>query len=361
MLNLDTPGGEVTGINEFAQMIFDARGKKPIVAYVDGMAASAGYWIASAADEIVTDETGLLGSIGVVAAVPNPDARSAREVQFVSSQSPKKRPNPNTESGREQLQAMVDDLATVFVRTVARNRSVTESDVLDRFGQGAVLVGANAVQAGLADRLGSFEGVIAELAAGNWRRKSKPQHAAEEQLQPEVATQPEAAEENDMGLIEKIKALLAAEAGDAIAEPAAATAQPQNDQAERLAIVEREASELRARLREQAAARAAVEAEEFAAAQIVAGRMFPAERDAFAAMYRQCAADDFTAPLESGSRVAALRAQIETRPAHGFTQELTSGTARALRADGNDQTELSDERRKHLLAATPIGKAALGN
>jgi ATP-dependent protease ClpP protease subunit len=94
VLNIDSPGGEVAGVNEFAQMVFEARGRKPIVAYVDGLGASAAYWIASAADEIVADATAMIGSIGVVAAWPNPEKKSAREIEFVSSQSPKKRPNP---------------------------------------------------------------------------------------------------------------------------------------------------------------------------------------------------------------------------------------------------------------------------
>jgi capsid assembly protease len=170
LLNIDSPGGEASGINELAQMIFEGKKRKPIVAYVDAYCASAAYWIGSAADEIVTDATGLIGSIGVVATVPNPAARSAREVQFVSSQSPKKRPNPNTESGRQELQRIVDDLADVFVASVARNRGVSVQKVLDDFGQGTVLVGQNAIGAGLADRLGSFEQVVSELAAGKRAR-----------------------------------------------------------------------------------------------------------------------------------------------------------------------------------------------
>ncbi|MEE4465088.1 S49 family peptidase, partial [Azotobacter chroococcum] len=69
VLNVDSPGGEATGINELADMIHAARGRKPIKAYVGGTGASAAYWIASAADEVVVDDTALLGSIGVVVEV----------------------------------------------------------------------------------------------------------------------------------------------------------------------------------------------------------------------------------------------------------------------------------------------------
>ncbi|MBO0155228.1 S49 family peptidase, partial [Vibrio parahaemolyticus] len=66
LLNIDSPGGEAKGIHELAEMIYQARGKKRIIAYDGGNACSAAYWIASACDEIVIDATGCAGSIGTV-------------------------------------------------------------------------------------------------------------------------------------------------------------------------------------------------------------------------------------------------------------------------------------------------------
>jgi ClpP class serine protease len=165
VLEIDSPGGEVTGVNAFADQIFAARGKKPIVAYVDGCGASAAYWIASAADEIVLDATARVGSIGVVQSVPNPNAATADEIEIVSSQSPNKRPDVTTDEGRAVIRANVDALADVFIGAVARNRGVTPEKVASDFGKGGMAVGAAAVSAGLADRLGSMEGVIASLNA----------------------------------------------------------------------------------------------------------------------------------------------------------------------------------------------------
>jgi len=65
LLNIDSPGGEANGVAEFAEMVYQARGQKPIWAYVGGTGASAAYWIAMAADRIVAHETAMLGSIGV--------------------------------------------------------------------------------------------------------------------------------------------------------------------------------------------------------------------------------------------------------------------------------------------------------
>lgn len=168
VLNIDSPGGTVAGVNEFAEMIYSARGKKPIVAYVSGMGASAAYWIASAADEIVLDATASVGSIGVVSVQMDDTERKAKaglkEIQIVSSLSPRKRPDMTTDAGRADIQVMVDSIAHVFFNAVARNRRVTAENLLSDFGQGGLLVGVDAVRVGAADRMGSLEQVITQLS-----------------------------------------------------------------------------------------------------------------------------------------------------------------------------------------------------
>lgn len=163
LLNFDTPGGHANGVNEMAKAIRDARGRKPIVAYVGGMAASAGYWMASQADRIVIDETASLGSIGVRAAFPA--QRDDGSVEFVSSQSPGKRLDLTSDDGRARIQARINALADVFIASVASGRGVTAEHVIARFGAGDVLVGASAITAGMADEFGTFESVLADLAA----------------------------------------------------------------------------------------------------------------------------------------------------------------------------------------------------
>jgi len=175
VLNIDSPGGTVAGVNELADMIYAARGRKPITAYVSGMGASAAYWLASSADEIVMDATASVGSIGVVSVQTDDTERKAKagvkEIQIVSSVSPRKRPDLSTETGRADVQAMVDSLANVFVNTVARNRGVAAESVLSKYGQGGLMVGIDAVSAGMADRIGSLEQVIAGLAGDVKRGK----------------------------------------------------------------------------------------------------------------------------------------------------------------------------------------------
>jgi signal peptide peptidase SppA len=177
--HIDSPGGEANGVDELANAIYDARDKKPITAFVSGMAASGGYWIASAASKIVVSDAALLGSIGVVLGIRDTSEadgkRGVKTLQFVSSQSPGKRPDPNTEEGANRIQTMVNDLADVFVSQVARNRGVTSETVIQKFGAGGVEVGKKAVALGMADEVGSFEAVLSSLkAGGNKGRFSKP-------------------------------------------------------------------------------------------------------------------------------------------------------------------------------------------
>ena len=165
ILDIDSPGGEVNGVSELSNMVFAARGKKPVVAYASGDAASGAYWIASAADEIVVSETSALGSIGVVGMYQGKSGKSTEAVEIVSSQSPHKRLDPTTDDGRSRLQIRIDSMADVFIETIARNRNVSAENVQNHYGGGDVMIGAKAVSAGLADRVGSLEGLIAELSS----------------------------------------------------------------------------------------------------------------------------------------------------------------------------------------------------
>ena len=171
ILNIDSPGGEVNGCAEFADMIHEARGVKPIVAYASGDAASGAYWIAAAADEIVVSKTSALGSIGVVGVYRGNKGEDAVEV--VSSQSPYKRIDPDTDDGRARLQKRIDAMADVFVDAVARYRGVASSHVQNHYGSGDVFIGDAAVKQGLADRIGSFEKLLFELS-GNPVSESSP-------------------------------------------------------------------------------------------------------------------------------------------------------------------------------------------
>lgn len=167
ILNVDSPGGEASGIHELSEMIHASRGKKPVRAYVGGDGCSAAYWIATACDRVTMDATARVGSIGtVVSFVKRPDAEGAKRFEFVSSQSPNKRLDPESEQGQTAIQTQLDAMAEVFINRVARNMGVTSDKVKSDFGQGGVKIGQQAVDAGMAHELGSLEALIASLSNG---------------------------------------------------------------------------------------------------------------------------------------------------------------------------------------------------
>jgi ClpP class serine protease len=167
VLNVDSPGGQATAIAEVAAQIRAVGERKPLVAYVDGMAGSAAYWLASAAPEVVLAQTAVVGALGAVMSIA-PDRRDANApIRIVSSQTPNKIPDAATEAGRAEYQGIVDRLAEEFLGAVASFRGLDMAAVIERSRGGGYLVGRDAVAAGFADRLGSFEEVLARLAAGD--------------------------------------------------------------------------------------------------------------------------------------------------------------------------------------------------
>jgi len=158
VFDASTPGGQVSGINEFANMAKAAN--KKTIAYVGDVAASAGYWIVSQCDEIVIDATAMVGNIGVVVGYKTSKDDSAREL--VSSRAPDKRPDLSTKEGQAVIQTQIDAVEDVFLNAVATGRGMTVDAVAAIRGQ--VLIGQAAVDAGLADKLGSLESVIAGLS-----------------------------------------------------------------------------------------------------------------------------------------------------------------------------------------------------
>ncbi len=162
LFDVDSPGGQANGISEFSQMIFNARSIKPIKTYAGGSFASAAYWIGSATGEVIINSTGIAGSIGAMLSIENnsaqKEAAGIRTTTIVSSVSPNKNSN-------KELQMLVDALGTIFVEDVAKNRGVTTEYVLNNFGKGGLFVGKDAVNAGLADALGTFEETLMSFQA----------------------------------------------------------------------------------------------------------------------------------------------------------------------------------------------------
>ena len=162
IFDVDGPGGAVTGVNEFTNLIYNARGKKPIYGYVGGTAASATYWITSAMDKVFADATARLGSVGTVVGVPKKDKESYY-VEITNSLSPYKRPDVANEDHFKNIVKYLDDLTEVFYGSLARNFDLTKNFVVDNFGQGGMKVGQTALDSKMFHEISSFTGTVESM------------------------------------------------------------------------------------------------------------------------------------------------------------------------------------------------------
>lgn len=176
VLDIDSPGGAVAGTPEVVDRIFEARAKKPIVAVANAQAASAGYWIGSAATEFVASPSAMVGSVGVLAVHEDRSAEHAangRKFTFIHAGKYKVEGNsaePLTDDARAQIQSMVDNAYGVMVRGIARNRGVSPDAVRSDYGEGRVFSADDALARGMIDRIATLDETIARLA--NPRRRS---------------------------------------------------------------------------------------------------------------------------------------------------------------------------------------------
>lgn len=169
VLQIDSPGGSVYAVQEFAQEVYAARGRKKIIAIADALSASAAYWIGSAAEQFVVTPSGEVGSIGVVMMHVDYSENLKAEgikVSYIHAGEHKVEGNsaePLGDEARTFFQQRVDEYYDAFVGAVARNRGVTRAKVLKDFGQGRVYGAEQAKEVGMVDRIATLAEVIRGL------------------------------------------------------------------------------------------------------------------------------------------------------------------------------------------------------
>ncbi|WP_395461726.1 S49 family peptidase [Wolbachia endosymbiont (group A) of Therophilus tumidulus] len=155
LLDIDSPGGEVNGIFDLADFIYESRAKKRIIAIANDDAYSAAYAIASSAEKVFVSRTSGVGSIGVIASHIDQsgfDEKQGIKYTTVFAGSRKNDLNPHepmTSESLESLQKEVDRLYEMFVQLIARNRGLSIEKI--RSTEAGLYFGEKAVEIGLAD------------------------------------------------------------------------------------------------------------------------------------------------------------------------------------------------------------------
>jgi len=172
IVRIDSPGGSVAGGESLHDAIADVAAKKPVVAVMGGLAASAGYMIAVPANRIFAHEATLTGSIGVLLEAPEFGGLLSKvgvDVQTIVSGPLKNQPSltaPLSAQGQQVLQGLVTDMYGQFVAMVAAGRRM-DPDKVRQLGDGRAYTGRQALQLGLVDAIGG------EHDAREWLAKTK--------------------------------------------------------------------------------------------------------------------------------------------------------------------------------------------
>ena len=172
VIRINSPGGAVGPAQEIYREIRKTVGTKTVVASMGAVAASGGYYVASAADGIVANPGTITGSIGVIMGYTNFGELLEKigMVPVVIKSGPYKDTGSPTremrDDEREILQAIIQTIHAQFVTAIAEGRKMARAEV-ERAADGRIITGEDAQARGLVDRLGNFQDAIewaAELA-----------------------------------------------------------------------------------------------------------------------------------------------------------------------------------------------------
>jgi signal peptide peptidase SppA len=170
-LSIDSPGGEVAGCFDMADLIYNSRSKKPTLAILNECAYSAAYALASACEQITVPRTGGTGSVGVIcmhidqSKAIDKAGMAVTIIKYGDRKADGNQFNPLSKEALARFQADVDEMGELFVNTVARNRNLS-ADVV-RETQATTFLGAAGVEIGFADAVmapdEAFQSLLAEL------------------------------------------------------------------------------------------------------------------------------------------------------------------------------------------------------
>jgi signal peptide peptidase SppA len=171
VLLIDSPGGVVTGVQEAADAIYAARQNKPVVAIVNPLCASAAYWLAAQASEIISVPSGDVGSVGVfilhAECSKMMEDAGVKPTFIFAKDSPYKVDGnayePLSDTARDEFQTGVDEVMADFVKAIARGRGVPASKVIADFGKGRTMDAKRAKAAGMIDRVATVNVALARL------------------------------------------------------------------------------------------------------------------------------------------------------------------------------------------------------
>jgi len=171
LLDVSSGGGQVSGVDDTAQLISRINAVKPVVTYTGSMMGSAALWLGSSSSYAVAGKTAIVGSLGVIMVHLDHSRRLADQgvkptvIRAGSEKALASPYEPLSEKAQAGLQSQADILYGVFLNHVASSRGVSATNGDKKFGQGRTFIGQQAVDVGLVDKLGTYEDAFAKAQA----------------------------------------------------------------------------------------------------------------------------------------------------------------------------------------------------
>lgn len=170
IIDIDSPGGSVSGLQDLWDEIMSARGTKPVYGLVNSLCASAAYWIGSACSQLYAVQGSMVGSIGVY--MQHVDASESMKMEglnatYISAGKYKVEGNPLGPMSAEGLafnQSQIDAYYAMFTGAVAKGRGAAIGQVRDGMGQGRCLMASEGLTAGMVDGIDTFDGVVKRMS-----------------------------------------------------------------------------------------------------------------------------------------------------------------------------------------------------
>jgi signal peptide peptidase SppA len=174
LLDIDSPGGSAFGVQQFANIIFNARSNKTIISVTSGIMASAAMWIGAAAHKIIiTGDVTVTGSIGTVTShvdISEAEKMAGIKTTEVVAGEFKREPSsfaPLTEKGRAVLQDQVNHANSAFVAGIAKFKDVPLRTVTSKMAEGKIFIGTQGIQVGLIDDMMTMDQILADVTDKN--------------------------------------------------------------------------------------------------------------------------------------------------------------------------------------------------
>lgn len=170
VFDVDSPGGNVAGATEFAREVLKARTKKPIIAQINYLGASAAYWAIAGATEIVASQSAMVGSIGVYTLhddISEALAKAGIKREVISAGKYKAEGADGgalSDGAKEHIKALIDQVYARMTTDIANGRGVKATAVRSGFGEGRTVSAEAALEGGLIDRIATMQETLARVA-----------------------------------------------------------------------------------------------------------------------------------------------------------------------------------------------------